>query len=66
MSKHPKKRKRTIRRRPAPPPLQRTDRMRDQGVQATCWWTADHCPACGGPMATDGTLTWCGTGEHPA
>ena len=39
--------------------------MRDQGVQATCWYNGWSCPKCGGPIATNGDNNWCAQCPEP-
>lgn len=47
-----------------PPRLSLTDRMREQGVVKTCWYTTDLCDLCGGQMATNGQTRWCVSRMH--
>lgn len=50
--------------RKALPPLRLTDRMREQGVQSSCWEIGLKCSQCGGPLATNGVTVWCSRGTH--
>lgn len=44
--------------------LSLTDRMREQGMIKTCWYTTDLCDLCGGQMATNGQTRWCVSRMH--